>query len=100
MLSANGCRVIGVVETRRIHQALEKGMDVGIDPTVENSIERVLQHTDGLGADGCGVTAATESHQVISEAMQCCRKNGRILLVNPRRRREHLPDKLLCFGYD
>ena len=82
MLSANGCRVIGVdLESRRIHQALEKGMDVGIDPTVENYIERVLQHTDGLGADGVIVTAATESHQVISEAMQCCRKKGRVILV-------------------
>ena len=27
------------------------------------------------------VTAATESHQVISEAMQCCRKKGRVILV-------------------
>lgn len=81
MLSANGCRVIGVdLETSRIHQALENGMDVGIDPA-ENSIERVLKHTDGLGADGVIVTAATASDRVISEAMQCCRKKGRVILV-------------------
>lgn len=82
MLSAHSCRVIGVdLESRRIQQALANGMDVGIDPTAENSIERVLKHTDGLGADGVLVTAATASHQVISEAMQCCRKKGRVILV-------------------
>jgi predicted dehydrogenase/threonine dehydrogenase-like Zn-dependent dehydrogenase len=82
MLSANGCRVIGVdLDAMRIRQALANGMDVGCDPSQENYIERVLKHTDGLGADGVIVTAATESSQVISDAMQCCRKKGRVVLV-------------------
>jgi predicted dehydrogenase/threonine dehydrogenase-like Zn-dependent dehydrogenase len=82
MLSANGCRVIGVdLDARRIQQALENGMDIGVAPTEENYIERVLKYTDGLGADGVIVTAATESNQVISDAMQCCRKKGRVVLV-------------------
>ncbi|MCG8992289.1 bi-domain-containing oxidoreductase [Laribacter hongkongensis] len=82
MLSANGCRVIGVdIDPKRIQLALDNGMDIGINPALENYVERVLKFTDGLGADAVIVTAATESNQVISEAMQVCRKKGRVVLV-------------------
>ena len=82
MLSANGCRVIGVdLDPRRIQLALDNGMDIGINPALENYVDRVLKFTDGLGADAVIVTAATESNQVISEAMQACRKKGRVVLV-------------------
>lgn len=82
MLSANGCRVIGIdLDPRRVQLALDNGMDIGINPASENYVERVLKYTDGIGADAVIVTAATESNQVISEAMQACRKKGRIVLV-------------------
>jgi predicted dehydrogenase/threonine dehydrogenase-like Zn-dependent dehydrogenase len=82
MLSANGCRVIGVdLDPWRIQLALENGMDIGINPADENYFERVLKYTDGIGADAVIITAATESNQVISEAMQACRKKGRVVLV-------------------
>ncbi len=82
MLSANGCRVIGIdLDPRRIQLALDNGMDIGINPAMENYVERVLKFTDGLGADAVIVTAATESNQVISDAMQACRKKGRVVLV-------------------
>lgn len=82
MLSANGSRVIGVdLDPRRIKLALDNGMDIGINPALENYVERVLKFTDGLGADAVIVTAATESNQVISDAMQACRKKGRVVLV-------------------
>lgn len=82
MLSANGCRVIGVdLDPKRIQLALDNGMEIGINPAMENYVERILKFTDGLGADAVIVTAATESNQVISEAMQACRKKGRVVLV-------------------
>lgn len=82
LLAANGCRVIGVdLDQRRVRLARENGMDIGIDPAAEDYVDRVSKHTDGLGADGVIVTAATESHTVISEAMQACRKKGRVVLV-------------------
>lgn len=82
ILSANGCRVIGIdLDPRRIQLALDNGMDIGINPALENYVERVLKFTDGLGADAVIVTAASESNQVISEAMQACRKKGRVVLV-------------------
>lgn len=82
ILAANGCRVIGVdLDAKRIRQALENGMDIGVDPTLENYVERVIKYTDGFGADCVIITAASESHKIISEAMQACRKKGRVVLV-------------------
>lgn len=82
ILSANGCRVIGVdLDPRRIQLALDNGMDAGVNPALDNYVERVHKYTDGMGADAVIVTAATASNQVISEAMQSCRKKGRVILV-------------------
>jgi predicted dehydrogenase/threonine dehydrogenase-like Zn-dependent dehydrogenase len=82
MLSANGCRVIGVdLSSERVAAAIGNGLDVGIDPASGDYVDRVRKHTDGLGADAVIITAATESHQVISDAMQACRKKGRVVLV-------------------
>lgn len=82
LLMANGCRVIGVdLDPERVKQALDTGMSVGINPATDAYVDRVIKHTEGLGADGVIVTAATASHEVISEAMQACRKKGRVVLV-------------------
>lgn len=82
MLSANGCRVIGIdLDSTRIDLAIENGMDIGINPSVENYVDRVLKRTGGMGADAVIVTAATASNEVISEAMHACRKKGRVVLV-------------------
>ena len=37
--------------------------------------------TDGFGADAVLITAATESDEVVRQAMQACRKKGRVVLV-------------------
>jgi predicted dehydrogenase/threonine dehydrogenase-like Zn-dependent dehydrogenase len=82
MLCANGCKVIGVdLDPARIALALGNGMQIGVDPVAENYIERVLKHSAGLGADAVIVTAASPSHQIISDAMQATRKKGRVVLV-------------------
>lgn len=81
-LHANGCRVIGTdLDPLRIQAALENGMNYGIDPSQENYVERVYKLTDGFGADAVIVTAATPDNKVISDAMQACRKKGRVVLV-------------------
>ncbi len=82
LLTSNGCRVIGVdLDPMRVQLAMNNGMDIGINLDSENYVERVNKYTDGLGADGVIITAANESNQIISEAMQACRKKGRIVLV-------------------
>jgi predicted dehydrogenase/threonine dehydrogenase-like Zn-dependent dehydrogenase len=82
LLRASGCRVIGTdPDSERVQMALENTMDFGINPGEENVVERVHRLTGGMGADAAIVTAATSSHELISQAMQCCRKKGRVVLV-------------------
>ena len=79
LLSANGCHVIGSdLDRDRVRIAEQNGMDQGIG---ENAVDHVHRLTDGMGADAVIITAASSSNQVISQAMQCCRKKGRVVLV-------------------
>jgi predicted dehydrogenase/threonine dehydrogenase-like Zn-dependent dehydrogenase len=81
LLRANGCRVIGVdLDRARVQAALDLGMDAGVTVD-EDFVERVHKLTSGFGADAVIVTAATSGHELISQAMQACRKKGRVVLV-------------------
>jgi predicted dehydrogenase len=82
LLRANGCRVIGTdLDPDRTRLALELGIDSSPDPENGSDLDHVLSCTDGLGADGVIITAATPSHDVVSSAFQMCRKKGRVVLV-------------------
>jgi predicted dehydrogenase/threonine dehydrogenase-like Zn-dependent dehydrogenase len=82
ILRANGCRVIGVdVDPLRISKASENGLDIGIDPNVDDYVDRVTRITGGLGADAVIITAASSESSIISQAMQATRKKGRVVLV-------------------
>lgn len=82
LLKANGCRVIGTdVDRKRLDLARSLGMDVGVHPEDQDEIEQVARLTDGFGADGVIITAATPSDEVISTAFRMCRKKGRVVLV-------------------
>jgi predicted dehydrogenase/threonine dehydrogenase-like Zn-dependent dehydrogenase len=81
-LKANGCRVVGIdLDVTRIQLAKTLGMDIGILPEHGDNIEQVFRYTDGIGADGVIITAATPSDEVISTAFKMCRKKGRVVLV-------------------
>ena len=63
LLKANGCVVIGTdIDRRRIEVARENGMDHGLSPTDESVVDRVTQLTNGYGADGVIIAAATPSN--------------------------------------
>src|SRR5574341_200666 len=82
LLRANGCHVIGIdLIGKRIELARRLGMDFGLTPGSGGGIEQVKRLTDGIGADGVIITAATRSDEVISTAFQMCRKKGRVVLV-------------------
>ncbi len=82
MLKANGCRVIGTdLDTGRLKLARELGMDLAVASDSGDTLEQVARLTDGLGADGVIITAATPSHEVVSTAFKMCRKKGRVVLV-------------------
>lgn len=82
MLKANGCYVIGVdLNQERIDIALNSGMDRGLNPGAEIVVSEILRATDGVGVDAVIVTASDSGDEIISQAMKCCRKKGRIVLV-------------------
>lgn len=101
LLRVNGCRVIGTdIDPERVQTAIDGGMEFGILGTQEDLVERVLKLTNGFGADAAIVTAATPSDGVISQAMQVCRKKGRVVLVGDvglNLKREDLYKKELDF---
>lgn len=82
MLHAGGCRVVGVdVDQERVDVAERGGMEYGVNSVHDDYVARVVQLTDGFGADAVIITAATPSHEVIHQAAQCCRRKGRVVLV-------------------
>ncbi|MHB1244453.1 MAG: bi-domain-containing oxidoreductase, partial [Gaiellaceae bacterium] len=81
LLRASGSRVIGSdLDASRIEKALAHGMAHGIGAG-EDFPRCVHELTDGFGADAVLITAATESDEVVRQAMQACRKKGRVVLV-------------------
>jgi predicted dehydrogenase/threonine dehydrogenase-like Zn-dependent dehydrogenase len=82
LLRANGCRVIGVdVNAARIRIAAQLGLAVGLDPSAADWVAQVQRHTAGAGADAVIVTASSSSAEVISQALRCCRRKGRVIVV-------------------
>ncbi|MEW6350134.1 MAG: bi-domain-containing oxidoreductase [Thermodesulfobacteriota bacterium] len=82
ILKANGCRVIGTdLDPARIELAETLGLDACLRPDGEQGPERVYRLTDGFGADGVIITAASASDTIVSTAFRMCRKKGRVVLV-------------------
>ncbi len=82
LLKANGCRVIGSdLDEARVKLAEGLGLDVGLLPGADALEQSVARLTDGIGADGVIITAATPSDAVISTAFKMCRKKGRVVVI-------------------
>jgi predicted dehydrogenase/threonine dehydrogenase-like Zn-dependent dehydrogenase len=82
LLRANGCQVIGVdVNAARIRIAQQLGLEVGLVPAAGDWVAQVLRHTNGVGADAVIVTASSSSPQVIAEALRCCRRKARAVVI-------------------
>jgi predicted dehydrogenase/threonine dehydrogenase-like Zn-dependent dehydrogenase len=101
LLKANGCTVIAAdVEPERIAAARASGAAAALDSEHEDYVAQVLRITEGHGADGVLVTAASSSDGIISEAFNVCRKKGRVVLVGDvglNLRRSDLYEKELDF---
>ena len=82
LLKANGCRVVGVdPDAARAAAARSLGADGALDGSGEDYVQYTTRITDGHGADGVIVTAATESSEVLRQAFRACRKKARVVLV-------------------
>jgi predicted dehydrogenase/threonine dehydrogenase-like Zn-dependent dehydrogenase len=101
LAKACGCKVIGIdVVPTRLELATTGGANLVIQSTAENTLEKVLQYTNGYGADAVLFTAATNNPEVLSESFKLCRKKGRVVLVGiagNEVRREDLYEKELDF---
>ena len=83
MLKANGCSVIGIdLDDNRTAIGESLGVDVAVRlDCVDSDSADVWRRTDGVGADGVIVTAASNSDEILSAAFQMCRKKARVVLV-------------------
>lgn len=82
LLKAAGCVVIGTdVDPQRINLAQQNGMDHGLSPRDGPVVDRIIKLSNGFGADGVIITAATSSSEVVSEAFRSCRRKARVVLV-------------------
>lgn len=82
LLKVNGIRVIGTdIEPSRVELARESGADLVVNPSDVFPDQQVARLTNGVGADGVIITAASPSDTVVSTAFKMCRKKGRVVLV-------------------
>ena len=82
MLRANGCKVFGVdIDAQRLAIAAASGVEHCLNPADGDYVAAVQRLTDGFGADAAVICAAGASNEIVSKAMQCCRRKGRVVLV-------------------
>jgi predicted dehydrogenase/D-arabinose 1-dehydrogenase-like Zn-dependent alcohol dehydrogenase len=82
LLRANGCRVLGIdFDTKKCAMARQFGAETVDLSKNEDPIVVSQGFSRGRGIDAVLVTAATQSHEVMHQAAEMCRKRGRIVLV-------------------
>jgi predicted dehydrogenase/threonine dehydrogenase-like Zn-dependent dehydrogenase len=81
LLTANGCKVIGVdVDESKLILAEKWGI-IPFNPKNGDVVKFVEEQTNGVGADGVIITASAKTDEIISQAAKMSRKRGRIILV-------------------
>ncbi len=82
ILVANGCRVIGFdIAPDRVARAQALGAQALLLAELEDPTLAVAAQTQGMGADGVIITAATSDNSPIELAPLMTRKRGRVILV-------------------
>lgn len=82
ILKANGCQVIAVdINDQRLKYAQTIGADLVINPLKGEYDEKVNHYTDGYGADGVIITAASPSDAIVHQSALATRRKGRVVLV-------------------
>ncbi len=82
MLRAHGCRVLGIdLDPARLELARRFGAETANPAAGDDILARAAAFSRGAGVDGVILTAATKSHEPLSQAASMCRKRGRIVLV-------------------
>jgi predicted dehydrogenase/threonine dehydrogenase-like Zn-dependent dehydrogenase len=80
LLRSAGARTIGVdIDRKRLAEAAT--LDAGVHPDDVDPVAQAARLTDGHGADGVIVTAASPSSEVLATAFRMCRRKARVVLV-------------------
>ncbi len=82
LLRSNGVRVIGFdMDSRRVEVAKSLGMPHGFVPSETDPLKEVFHLTEGHGVDATIITAASKSDEIVQQAMELSRKQGRVVIV-------------------
>jgi predicted dehydrogenase/threonine dehydrogenase-like Zn-dependent dehydrogenase len=82
LLTANGCRVIGIdMDKEKLKIAQSKGITTLDVSSKTDPVKFVNQQTGHFGADGVIITASSRSNEIIAQSARMCRKRGRVILV-------------------
>ncbi len=81
LLSASGCRVIGLdIDENKLAIAQKEGIEWAL-PADDASVATVLDLTSGKGVDSAIITAASDSSGPVETAGRICRDKGTVVAV-------------------
>ena len=81
LLSASGCRVLGVdLNPERLRLAETFGAETVLGSS-SDPVVAAEAWTQGRGVDGVLITASAKTDEIVHQSAQMCRKRGRIVLV-------------------
>ncbi len=82
ILKASGIRVIGFdLDPVRVTQAKDLGCDMVIHAGMTDPVNEAVRFSGGAGVDFAIVTAATRANTPLNQALDMCRKKGRVVIV-------------------
>jgi predicted dehydrogenase len=82
ILKAAGCNVIGGdINKGKVDIAKKLGIDKGIVIDQQDFSKDVEKFTNGVGVDAVIITASSKTNQPILQALEICRKKGKIVVV-------------------
>lgn len=82
LLKAAGCRVVGFdIDRRRVELAGKLGADYSFLISEVDYLNETLHITGGHGVDVTIITAASQSDEIVQQAMEITRKKGRVVVV-------------------
>ncbi|MCA1902302.1 MAG: bi-domain-containing oxidoreductase [Candidatus Hydrogenedens sp.] len=82
MLIASGIRTAVIdIDPHRLNIAKELGAELVINSNDENHVDKVINWSDGYGADAVIFTASTQQNEPLSQCFRMTRKKGKVVLV-------------------
>jgi len=82
ILKASGCNVLGVdISTKRVAWVKKQDICPAVVRNTGNVIDRVLEFTDGYGADAVIITAAVNNNDPVTLAGEISRHKGKVVVV-------------------